>query len=92
MEPSQALSAFAILLYSAPIHTSGINYRRPSRPSRPKIGTKLLQDVEQEAKEQAIRKLCLLVLSTNLAALRFYEQKGFNQQGRLVVFDQRPLC
>ncbi|MBR2563063.1 MAG: GNAT family N-acetyltransferase [Paenibacillus sp.] len=48
------------------------------------VATALMKAMKAYAKEQAIRKLRLRVLSSNPGAVAFYEQCGFITEGRLV--------
>ncbi|MFD0590013.1 GNAT family N-acetyltransferase [Paenibacillus sp. GCM10027627] len=48
------------------------------------IGMKLLEAAENWGKENGKRKMSLRVMSTNEAAIAFYQKFGFEEQGRLV--------
>ncbi|MEF3353420.1 GNAT family N-acetyltransferase [Paenibacillus sp. GYB006] len=50
---------------------------------RQRIGKSLMDSMIEHAKREGIRKLRLRVLSSNLAALAFYKQCGFVEEGRL---------
>lgn len=47
------------------------------------IGKSLMDSMIKHAKREGIRKLRLRVLSSNLAALSFYKEYGFVEEGRL---------